>query len=75
MKGGTINSMEPTVSVTRDGYTAQFLIAREDPDGSLVLRPHGGLEEAHRRHGGQRLSAAEFDELVAPHLGAADGEG
>ena len=62
------------MSVIRDGYTAAFVIEQERPDGTLLLRPQDSLEDAHRQHGGQRLTSAEYDELVAPFLGPADDE-
>lgn len=71
---GSLQVMESTVRVTRDGQTSEYIVEEEHEDGSLLIRPETELERMHHRHGGRPLTPEEFDELIVPHVGPADGE-
>jgi hypothetical protein len=53
----------------------RYVVEQELADGRVVLRPQTELEAMRERAGSRALTPDEFDELIAPHLLPADGEG
>jgi hypothetical protein len=53
----------------------RYVVEQQLADGRVVLRPQTELEAMRERAGSRALTPDEFDELIAPHLLPADGEG
>jgi len=72
---GTLFVVQSTVGVTRGDHSIDYVVEEEHDDGSLLIRPQTPLEEMLDRHHTRAMSAEEFEQLIAPHVGPPDGEG
>lgn len=75
MIAGTIQRVQTMTVTLPDGTTDQYVLEEEREDGALVIRRQTELEQMLARQGARQLSAEEFQEHIAPHLGPPDGEG
>jgi hypothetical protein len=53
----------------------RYVVEKRFDDGRVLLRPVYESDEIHMEHGSRPLTPEEFDELIAPHVLAAAGEG
>jgi hypothetical protein len=68
--------MEHTFELAIGGSpTTRYVLEQKLDDGRVVLRPQTELEAMHEGAGSRALTPDEFDELIAPHLLPAHGEG
>jgi hypothetical protein len=72
---GTLWVMESIVRVTIGEQTSEYVVEKENDDGSLLIRPKTPLEEMLERNNSRAMTRDEFDELIAPHVAPPDGEG